>query len=371
MMNRNSLVIACGGTGGHLFPGLAVAECWVARGGRVLLLVSEKEIDREAAKKYGQFSFEAIPALPKPATWSPKMVRFLQRVWQTVGRCGEHFDAFGADAVLGMGGFTSLPPVYAGRRRGLATFIHDSNALPGKANRLTARWCDEVFLGMEAARAYFPKSRCRVTGTPMRDELRSLPDRATAAARWGLDPARPVVLVMGGSQGARRLNGLVAKMSLGEQGVQVLHIAGPGEVERVKAQVGDRAGHCVVGFCDDMASAYAVADGVVARSGASSLTELAMLGLPAILVPYPYAADDHQTVNARVFAEVGAAFLEQEAELTDDRLAGRIEEMLEPAKRAEMSAAARSMAVDDAAVRVCDAIGEFLGEGKTKKEGEA
>ena len=363
IMNRESesanLVIACGGTGGHLFPGLAVAERWVARGGQVLLLVSEKAIDREAVKKYGQFRVETIPALPKPATWSPKMVTFLRRLWQTVGHCGELFAEFDADAVLGMGGFTSLPPVFAGRRRGLATFIHDSNALPGRANRLTARWCDEVFLGLEAARRYFPKSPCRVTGTPVRDELRSLPDRAEAAARWGLDPARPIVLVMGGSQGARKLNQVVAQLP---QGVQVLQLAGPREVERVSEQVGARAGHRVLGFCDDMAAAYAVADAVVARSGASSLTELALLGLPSILVPYPFAADDHQTVNARVFEQAGAAWLEPEEGLTPERLATRLDEMLEPTMREKMAAAARAMAVDAAAEQIVAAIGERTAE---------
>jgi UDP-N-acetylglucosamine--N-acetylmuramyl-(pentapeptide) pyrophosphoryl-undecaprenol N-acetylglucosamine transferase len=362
---QTGLVIACGGTGGHLFPGLAVAESWVARGGRVLLLVSEKPIDRQASEKYRQFHFETIPALPKPPSWSPNMLPFLRGVWRTVGRCRGLFDHFGADAVLGMGGFTSLPPVFAGRRLGLATFVHDSNALPGKANRLTARWCDEVLVGLEAACRHFPKSSCRVTGTPVRDELKALPERAAAAARWGLDPARPTLLVMGGSQGARKLNSLVTKLA---PGTQVLHIAGPRELDRVATEVGDRPGHRVLGFCDDMASAYAVADAAVARSGASSLTELAFLGLPSVLVPYPFAAEDHQTVNARVFADAGAAFLEPEAGLTTARLDERIAAMLEPAKRAEMAAAARRLAVDDAAGRVCEAIAGRLGKSPRGKE---
>lgn len=354
---QTGLVIACGGTGGHLFPGLAVAQEWRARGGGVLLLVSEKPIDQEASRKYTQFRFETIPALPKPPTLSPKMLPFLGSLWRTVGRCRRLIGEFDAGAVLGMGGFTSLPPVYAANKRGLPAFIHDSNALPGRANQLTARWCDEVFVGLEAACRHFPKNRCVVTGTPVREELRELPSRAEAAAKWGLDAEKPTVLVMGGSQGARRLNQIVAALP---EGPQVLHIAGPGDEARVRAEVGEREGHRVLGFCDDMPAAYAAADAVVARSGASSLTELGFLGLPSVLVPYPHAADDHQTVNARAFSEAGAAFLEPEGGLDTARLAERIEAMLEPETREKMAAAAKALGVADAASRVCDAITEEI-----------
>jgi UDP-N-acetylglucosamine--N-acetylmuramyl-(pentapeptide) pyrophosphoryl-undecaprenol N-acetylglucosamine transferase len=355
---KPGLVIACGGTGGHLFPGLAVAEEWSARGGRVLLLVSEKKIDREASRKYAEFRFETIPALPKPATFSPKMLPFLWSVWRTIGRCGGLLREFEASAVLGMGGFTSLPPVVAAKKAGLPGFVHDSNALPGKANRVTSRWCRGVFLGLDAARPHFPSVESVITGTPVRGELRDLPERAAAAGKLGLDPAKPTLLVMGGSQGARKLNSIVAGAVL--DGVQVLHIAGPGDEERVRAELGEREGYRVLGFCDDMASAYAVADAVVARSGASSLTELAFLGLPSLLVPFPYAADDHQTRNAEVFSEAGAAFLEQEADLDSRKLAAKVSEMLEPGRRAEMAAAARKLAVPDASAKVCDAIESAL-----------
>lgn len=352
---QSGLVIACGGTGGHLFPGLAVAEAWTRRGGRVVLLVSEKKIDQEASRKYSQYRFETIPAAAKPATLSPKMLRFLWDLWRTIGKCRGILKDFGADAVLGMGGFTSLPPVYAAKKAGLPGFVHDSNALPGKANRLTARWCREVFIGLDAAREYFPGSECVLTGTPVREELNSLPSRAEAAAKFGLDPAKPTLLVMGGSQGARKLNSIVAEAAFAD-GLQVLHIAGPGDEQRVIDQAGVREGYKVLGFCDDMPSAYAVSDAVVARAGASSMTELAFLGLPSVLVPFPFAADDHQTFNAKVFAEAGAAFLEQEAGLDSAKLAGLVGEMLDPAKRESMTAALEKLAVKDAAERVCDAI---------------
>ena len=362
---KPGLVIACGGTGGHLFPGLAVAEAWTAAGGRVLLLVSEKKIDREASKKYDSYRFETISALPKPSTFSPKMISFVLNVWKTIGHCRRLLRDFEADAVLGMGGFTSLPPVVAAKKLGIPAFVHDSNALPGKANRMTSRWCDEVFIGLDAARRHFPGKQCVVTGTPVRRELQSLPDRATAAATWGLDPTLPVVLVMGGSQGARKLNELVATAPI-EEGVQVLHIAGPGDEEAVKKSIGDRKGYRVVGFCDDMASAYGVADVVVARSGASSLTELSDLGLPSLLVPFPFAAEDHQTVNARVFEEAGASILKQEKDLNGELMAELVTRMLEPETRARMSEAARGLSVPHAADRVCEAIQSTLETRRTR-----
>ncbi|WP_265594762.1 undecaprenyldiphospho-muramoylpentapeptide beta-N-acetylglucosaminyltransferase [Haloferula sp. BvORR071] len=355
---KASLVIACGGTGGHLFPGLAVAEEWSARGGRVLLLVSEKKIDQEARRKYTQYQFDTVPAMGKPATFSPKMLPFLWRLWRTMGRCRTILQDFGADAVLGMGGFTSLPPAWAAKNAGLPAFIHDSNALPGKANRLTARFCRKAFIGWEAARKFFGNREVVQTGTPVRAEMRQLPDRATAAAKFGLDPARPTLMVTGGSQGARRLNSLVAQaFPQFPAGTQVLHIAGPGDQQRVEEEAGQKEGYKVVGFCDDMPSAYAVADAVLSRSGASSMTELSFLGLPSILVPFPFAADDHQTRNAEVFSNAGAAFLEPESALDATKLAARVSALMSDLQtRERMAQAARSLAVPDAAARVCDAI---------------
>ncbi len=355
---KASLVIACGGTGGHLFPGLAVAEEWTARGGEVLLLVSEKKIDQEARRKYPQYRFETIPAIGKPATFSPKMLPFLWQLWRTMGRCGGLLKEARAAAVLGMGGFTSLPPCWAAKRSGLPAFVHDSNALPGKANRLTAKFCRQVFIGLEPARSFFAGKDVVLTGTPVRAEMRALPGRAEAAAKFGLDPARPTLLVTGGSQGARRLNSLVA-LAFADfpAGSQVLHVAGPLDEARVAEEAGGRDGYRVIGFCDDMPAAYAVADAVLSRSGASSMTELAFLGLPSILVPFPYAADDHQTRNGEVFAQAGAAFLEPEGALDAAKLAARVTTLMSDLQtRGRMAQAARSLAVPDAAARVCDAI---------------
>jgi UDP-N-acetylglucosamine--N-acetylmuramyl-(pentapeptide) pyrophosphoryl-undecaprenol N-acetylglucosamine transferase len=356
------ILIACGGTGGHLFPGIAVGEALRARGHEVLLLISEKKVDAEASAKYSHLRFTTVPAVAKPATFSPKMLPFLWKTWGTMGLCKKVIREFGADAVLGMGGFTSLPPVYAGHKLGLKTFIHDSNARPGRANVMTSRFCTRVFLGLGAASSYFPKRETIVTGTPVRPEIVKLPSREEAADLFDLDASRTTILVTGGSQGARRLNELCAQAAACLPAeTQVLHIAGATDFERVSAITHGRLGHKVLGFCDQMPSAYALADLVIARSGASSLTEIAIAGHPSILVPYPFAADDHQTRNAEVFADAGAAKLVQERDLDAAKLAalaGSILQDLPTYKR--MASAARALAIPDAADRVCAAIEETL-----------
>lgn len=363
MANSYHFLIACGGTGGHLFPGIAVAEALQAAGHEALLMISRKEIDARATAGHDHLRFESVAAIAKPPTFSPGTPAFLWKLWKSIRHAKSRIRDANIDAVLGMGGFTSLPPVYAGHRLGLPTFIHDSNARPGRANILTSRFCTRVFIGMEAARPWFPKAESMVTGTPVRPEILRRPCREDAARQFGLDPAKPTLLVTGGSQGARRLNEIVAAAARQlPESIQILHLAGPANQTDVEALYAGRPRCVVIGFCDAMHAALAAADVVVARSGASFLTEIAAVGLPAILVPYPFAADDHQTANAEVFETAGAAHLVQERDLDAASLASIVRTILEhPERRDAMAAAARRLAVPDAAGRVRDAILATLG----------
>ena len=357
MPGKLNVLIACGGTGGHLFPGIAVAEELEQRGHRVLLLISEKKVDAQASEKYGDLAFRTVPAMAKPATLSPRMIPFLFKLWRTVCQCRKILVENKCDAVLGMGGFTSLPPVLAGKRLGLKTYVHDSNVVPGKANRITARWCHKVLVGFEEAAKYFPNAEVVLTGTPVRRELAVLPEQAQARQKYGLDPAGRAVLVMGGSQGARQLNTLVVEAAKAMPGLQFLHITGSFDYDRVKEMAAGRDGYHVISFCDDMASAYAACDVAVCRSGASSMTELAYVAMPSILVPYPYAADDHQTINAKVYQDAGAAVLRQEAELDAGALVADLASMVEDEEAWKaMSAQADALALRDAVARICDVI---------------
>ncbi len=351
------VIIACGGTGGHLFPGVAVAQELKSRGHDVKLLISQKKVDARASEKYKNFDFETVSAVAKPKTSSFKMILFLWKMWKSVGQCKKMHRAFATEVVIGMGGFTSLAPVLAGHKMGAKSYVHDSNALPGKANRLTSRWCDGVLLGFETTRKFFPKNEVEVTGTPVREEIEKLPNRNAAAARFGLKHDLKTVLVMGGSQGAKKLNDLAVGAAKAMLEVQFLHITGSSDYERVLELVSTSKNHKILAFCDDMPAAYSVSDMVIMRSGASSLCEISYVGLASILVPYPHAADDHQTRNAEVFEKVDAALLRQETDIDVGSLVADITSIIDDTEKlVNMSAAAESLSVKNAAARICAVI---------------
>ena len=361
-MNKKSLnvIIACGGTGGHLFPGIAVAQQLRKLGHRPVLLISRKEVDAEASSKYGDLEFHSIPAIAKPPTFSLRMPAFLWKLAATYFSCKKLLRREKADVVLGMGGFTSLPPCKAARALGLRSYVHDSNAMPGRSNRLTARWCTGVLVGMPEAVPHFPGSHCAVVGTPVRDEIRNLPTQAEARERLGLPQDKPVVLVTGGSQGAKNLNSLLIEAAKADTEVHYLVIAGRIDYERVNSLAGGAPNITVLGFCADMPAAYAAADGVIARSGASTLTELSIIGKACLLVPYPFAADDHQTHNARAFSDHGAAVLIQQADLTVQKVHDFVHgTVMNTEARTAMENAMRGLSRPDAAADIARTI---LGE---------
>lgn len=355
-------VIACGGTGGHLFPGLAVAEVLRERGHEVMLFVSEKEIDTLALSNRAEFRFEKLPTVGLPSPFSPAILRFTQRFNESLSRCRQIYRTFHPQVVLGMGGFTSTAPILAGRMRRIPTFIHESNAIPGKANRLTARIVRAVLLGFADCAKFFPKVRTEVTGTPIRADLRRI-DRAEARRKLGLQEELRTLLVMGGSQGASGINQAIIKSlpSLQGERFQVIHLAGARD-ERLAADNYQRENipAYVAAFHHTMEEAYSASDFAIARSGAASLSELAAFGLPSILIPFPYAADDHQTRNAEIFARADAAILLREADLSGDVLARKISEFLsDPQRLHRMSGNAGRLAPKNAATLVVETIERY------------
>ena len=205
------LVIACGGTGGHLFPGIAIAEAWRKRGGEVLLLISEKQIDALATEGFEHLQFERMPSIAMPKKTSPKMLGFLNKFAKAFFKCRNLFKKIEADAVLGMGGFTSTAPLVAGKILGKPTFVHEANAIPGRANLLNSKFAERVLVGFEFCAPRFPGSKTIVTGTPLRPSLVNRPTRKDALEFLGLQEDRKTIMIMGGSQGAVRINELVAE----------------------------------------------------------------------------------------------------------------------------------------------------------------
>ena len=355
-------VIACGGTGGHLFPGIAVAEVLQNRGHEVMLLVSEKDIDAVALSGRTNFQVEKLPTVGLPSPFSPALFGFTRRFVESLSLCRSIYRKFNPHAVLGMGGFTSTAPVLAGRFRGIPTFIHESNAVPGKANRWTARVVNAVMLGFKECAPFFPKTRTEITGTPVRTELVRL-DRAESRRKVGLQEDLPTLLVMGGSQGASGINQALIKALPFLQGapLQVIHLSGVRD-ERLVADNYHRENvpSYIGAFHHKMEEVYSAADLVVARAGAASLAEFAGFSLPGILIPFPYAADDHQTRNAEIYAHADAAILLKQSDLTGESLARSIRELMQdPQRLQQMAANCARLAPKDAAGRVANTIEKY------------
>src|SRR6058998_2213103 len=355
-------VIACGGTGGHLFPGIAVAEVLRDRGHDVMLLISEKDIDALAVSGHANFRVEKLPTVGLPSPFSPAFFGFVRRFYESLSLCRSLYRKFKPQVILGMGGFTSTAPVLAGRIRGIATFIHESNAVPGKANRWTARMVNAVMLGFKECAPFFPKTRTEITGTPVRTELVPL-DRRDARRKLGLQEDLPTVLVMGGSQGASGINQALIKAMPFLQGLplQLIHLSGARDERLVTDNYRrENVRAYVAPFHHQMEEVYSAADLVVARAGAASLAEFAAFSLPGILIPFPYAADDHQTRNAEIYARAEAAILIKESELSGELLGRTIRELIEsPEQIQRMAANCSRLAPKDAAGRVATTMEKY------------
>lgn len=361
--NRQAAIaIACGGTGGHLFPGLAIGEQLLRRGFAVTLLVSPKDVDQMAVRNVFDLRVTTLPAVARTAGNLPA---FLRGFWASYRAARKSFRTAPPVAVLAMGGFTSAPPVLAGRGVGATAFLHESNTWPGRANRWLARLVAEAFVGFAETAPRLRARRVSVTGTPVRPQFQPR-SAATCRHALGLAGDRPTLLVMGGSQGARAINELFleALPTLRERApqLQFIHLTGAadyaGARERHQAL---RSGAMVEPFSDAMELLMGAATLAVNRAGASSLAELAAMRLPAILIPYPTAADNHQWHNARAYADSGAAWLLEQRALTPTQLADQILALLDntarlDASRESLANWASPRAAEDIAERVVAAL---------------
>lgn len=369
--NTPSVAIACGGTGGHLFPGLAVAEQLRKRGGTITLLISPKEVDREAVKSASGMEVSTLPAV---ALQNRNYLSFARSFWQSWRAARNLFKSRPPQAVLAMGGFTSAPPVLAARKFGARTFLHESNTIPGRANRFLARFVDEAFIGFPDAAGLRARKITR-TGTPVRPQFQ--PGNPTPCrAAFRLDPDRPTILVMGGSQGAGGINEMIlsALPALGNRAAtwQWLHLTGPQDVEKVEQAYAARGFKAVVKpFLLEMDMALGAATIAVSRAGASSLAEIAAVRLPSLLVPYPAAADNHQFFNAQAFEATGAARLLEQKKAAPDKVAACLCELIDgPAVRAKMQAALAQWHAPRAAEQIAEIMLHAITRQREKAAGK-
>lgn len=346
------VVIAAGGTGGHFYPGF-VAALELRRRGWEPLLAVRRDDPAKARLEAENIACVEVDLRGLPRTLSLDLLRFPLRLAGAQRLLAKVLRDFRPELVVGMGGYLTFPLAAAARLRGVPAALHESNCVLGLANRASSWLGAEVFWGLP------PRGGGgTLVGTPVRPELLAGKPREEARRALGLEAGRPVVLVFGGSQGAEALNvGVPLALRPLPEPPQVLHLAGRGRGEETARRYGASPA-LVRDYTEDMAGAYAAADLVVCRSGAGTLAELAALRKPAVLVPYPHATDDHQTANARVFEQAGAAVLMPQSQLAK-RLGGVVRDLLQSKLRDAMSKAYDRLdlpAPDKAAAVFADAL---------------
>lgn len=355
-------IIAGGGTGGHLFPGIAVAQEMLSRWGdaEVLFVVGRRKMEADILGRHGYptVSIDVEGLKGKGLTrglWT--LFRMPRSLFQSVAA----LNGFSPDVVLGVGGYASGPFCAAAWLMDVPTAIHEQNAYPGLTNRLLGRIVDRVFISFEESLVHFPKKKVFVTGNPVRQNLCAVEASRTRT------PESFTILVLGGSQGARAVNeGFVSALShLNRAGrfPHVIHQTGESDRERVQEAYEKRGlrGE-VAGFIQDMAGAYGRADLVVSRAGASTVFELAATGRPSILIPYPHAANQHQEVNAMALVRAGAAEILRQDDLTGEGLAELLKRYMDrPELLTSMGEKARGIARIRAAEEIVDRLTEMVG----------
>jgi UDP-N-acetylglucosamine--N-acetylmuramyl-(pentapeptide) pyrophosphoryl-undecaprenol N-acetylglucosamine transferase len=370
-----SLLVAAGGTGGHVFPGLALARTIVQHdpAATVRFAGTTRGIETRAVPEAG-FALDLLPILPLSRRLAKEtLLAPFAAVNGTLAARRllrqHHFDV-----VCGMGGYVTLPVAVAARMEGVPVVLHEQNAVPGIANRLAARVAWRIAVGVDAAAAAFPPDRTAVVGNPVRPELARL-DRAAlhdeAVAAFGLDPDRRTLFVFGGSQGSRRINQAVVAATAAwpdPAAVQILHACGRRDEADVRAAwaEADPDGRGllvkVVPFVDRMDLAYAAADLALSRAGAITMAELTAAGLPAVMVPLPHATADHQAANARAVAAAGGAVVVSDDALDGPAVAAAAAPLLaDPERLAAMADGMRSLAHPAAAEELAALVVEAAG----------
>ena len=351
-------LMAGGGTGGHVIPALAVARELRARGHGVLFVGTERGLEARLVPGEGfELKKIHIGGLNRVGL-RRKIATLIQLPFSTIGCCGV---VRGASAVFSMGGYVAGPVVMAGLLRGVPVVVMEPNAVPGFTNRAIGRFVSRALVSFAETAGYFPKGRTEVTGLPVREEF----FRMVPKARGGTLN----LLITGGSQGSRTLNraGRESWPLFRQAGlpVRIVHQSGAGEAEKLREEF-SRSGleGEVVPFIADMPAAFAGADVVVCRSGAGAVSELAAAGKAAILVPFPFAADDHQTRNAEALERAGAARLVPDDQMNGEKLAAVVAELAGSSGVLErMGEAARGFAKPGAARRAAEVLEEVAGAG--------
>ena len=348
------LLLAGGGTGGHLFPAVALAQLLLEQDSEsaVQFVGTERGLEKKLLPKLGLplATVDMVGVVGRG--WRGKL-ELLPKLLKSLGQAMKILGDFKPDLVVGVGGYASVPVLLMAKIKGIPYLIHEQNAIPGLSNRLLGKWAKIICLSFADSGAGFNRNKTVVTGNPLRQGLDSVPAKI---------PQPGKLLIFGGSRGARAINQAVVEMLPMMNGwtnkPELLHQAGEADFQQVRQAYCDAGfdGQQVVPFIDDMFNAYSEASLVICRAGATTLAELTACGRAAILIPFPHAAGDHQTVNALTLKNAGAAKLLAQAELTAELLAVSVRELLEDRK------VLKSMAEQCRALGSPGATGRILNE---------
>ena len=355
---RKKLLIAASGTGGHLFPAIATAEH--LSDFQIEWLGVPDRLERQlvpAAYPLHTIVFGGIQQRFGLGT-----LHLVGRLCSSILQVRQLLKQGEFCGVFTTGGYIAAPAIIAARSLGLPAILHESNALPGKVTRWLSPWCSLVALGYDAASQYVPRARTVYVGTPVRSQFRQVITTPSQSLDLPIPDDVPLLVVVGGSQGAVAVNQMVRQCAPQwfEAGIWIVHLTGDNDPE---AKALTHPQYFPMPFYSDMASLLQRADLAISRAGSGTLTELAITQTPSILIPYPFAAEDHQTYNAAIFAAADAAQVCRQVELTPDLLTAKVLKLVRsPDRLQQMAEATGKLAVEDSAERLARLIGQLLSD---------
>ena len=361
-------VIAGGGTGGHLFPGMAIAEAFVERekGNEVLFIGTERGIEAKVLPG-GKFPLRTIKAKPIQGKSLPEKGKAIWSLPMAVSEACSILKEFKPQLVLGVGGYASGPTLLAAFLLGIKRAIQEQNVMPGMTNRILKWFSQQIFVSFEEAKKYFPEEKTVVTGNPIRKEFFATLQESNGTLK---QKDRFTLLLFGGSAGSHRINQAMIEALDHLQGIRsslkIIHQTGKEDFDFVSKGYREKGFEALVKpFIEDLANYYRISDLVICRSGASTVAELAVCGKAALLIPYPYAAHDHQLINAKKLVDLGAARMVLDQELTGELMARTILQLYNhPEERARMEEAIQRLGKPRAAEEIVDHCYALVGKEK-------
>ena len=372
-MDGRSFFFAGGGTGGHIYPSIAVAEQIVKfePTAKIHFFISERSIDEQILSKTG-FETTALPARSF-SIWPGKLIGFCTSFLKSYGIAKRAIAECKSAVVIGVGGFIAAPACFAAHKLKVPVVLLNVDIVPGRANKIIGRWANEIFLQFEDTRQYFAKRKASITvvGCPLRSGFGN-PEPDKVSSELGLDENKKVLLITGASSGSENINrtvcSLLEKLGVFADDWQIVHLTGTGNYDKVRQKYAKaKIGHKVLSYFDDMPSLLAASDLVVGRSGAVSVAEYAAASVPSICMPYPHHKDKHQYLNAGKLVEVGAAVIVDDLPDEEERqgwLWEELEELMkDETKLQEMRQAYKSIARLDASLKIAEKLVKMVDSG--------